>query len=105
MNRRQMLVASAAAISVGLSRKVWADTKIGGEINVLSWGNYVDYALPSFEQKYGTKVNIDYYADEKEAMVVMRGHRRDPNGFGPARSEGGRTGVQVDAHLKAHSLW
>ena len=77
MNRRQMLVASAAAISAtaisaGFGRKVWADTKIGGEINVLSWGNYVDYALPSFEQKYGTKVNIDYYADEKEAMNKIR---------------------------------
>ena len=72
MNRRQMLATSAAAIATGLSRKAWADTKIGGEINVLSWGNYVDFALPSFEQKYGTKVNIDYYADEKEAMNKIR---------------------------------
>ncbi|MDY0883585.1 PotD/PotF family extracellular solute-binding protein [Dongia soli] len=72
MNRRQMLTVSAAAITVGLSRKAWAEQKIGGEINVLSWGNYVDYALPSFEKKYGTKVNIDYYADEKEAMNKVR---------------------------------
>lgn len=49
-----------------------AQDKIGGEINVLSWGNYIDFALPSFEEKYGVKVNIDYYADEKEAMNKIR---------------------------------
>ena len=73
MNRRQMLAATAAAITIGLTGKVRAeDKKIGGEINVLSWGNYIDFALPAFEKKYGTKVNIDYYADEKEAMNKIR---------------------------------
>jgi spermidine/putrescine transport system substrate-binding protein len=72
MNRRQMLAVTTAALAIGLTRKSWADTKIGGEINVLSWGNYIDFALPAFEQKYGTKVNIDYYADEKEAMNKIR---------------------------------
>jgi spermidine/putrescine transport system substrate-binding protein len=72
MNRRQMLAVTTAALTIGLTRKSWADTKIGGEINVLSWGNYIDFALPAFEQKYGTKVNIDYYADEKEAMNKIR---------------------------------
>ncbi|MET2832911.1 ABC transporter substrate-binding protein [Mesorhizobium shangrilense] len=73
MNRRQILVASAAAITIALPGVSWAeDEKIGGEINVLSWGNYIDFALPAFEKKYGVKVNIDYYADEKEAMNKIR---------------------------------
>ncbi len=49
-----------------------AQDKIGGEINILSWGNYIDFALPSFEEKYGVKINIDYYADEQEAMNKIR---------------------------------
>jgi spermidine/putrescine transport system substrate-binding protein len=49
-----------------------ADEKIGGEINILSWGNYIDFALPGFEKKYGVKVNIDYFNDEKEAMNKIR---------------------------------
>jgi spermidine/putrescine transport system substrate-binding protein len=72
MNRRQMLVLTAATATIGLTGKTWADTKIGGEINVLSWGSYIDFALPAFEEKFGTKVNIDYYADEKEAMNKIR---------------------------------
>jgi spermidine/putrescine transport system substrate-binding protein len=74
MNRRQLLAATAAAITIGLTGSAsWAaDKKIGGEINVLSWGSYIDFALPAFEEKYGVKVNIDYYADEKEAMNKIR---------------------------------
>ena len=49
-----------------------ADEQIGGEINILSWGNYIDFALPGFEKKYGVKVNIDYYGDEQEAMNKIR---------------------------------
>lgn len=73
MNRRQMLAGMVAAIAIGLAPHAFAqDKQIGGEINVLSWGNYIDFALPAFEKKYGTKVNIDYYADEKEAMNKIR---------------------------------
>lgn len=73
MNRRQLLAATAAAAAIGAgTRMSWADAKTGGEINVLSWGNYIDFALPAFAAKYGTKVNIDYYADEKEAMNKIR---------------------------------
>jgi spermidine/putrescine transport system substrate-binding protein len=49
-----------------------AAEQIGGEINILSWGNYIDFALPDFEKNYGVKVNIDYYADEQEAMNKIR---------------------------------
>jgi spermidine/putrescine transport system substrate-binding protein len=49
-----------------------AAEQIGGEINILSWGNYIDFALPDFEKTYGVKVNIDYYADEQEAMNKIR---------------------------------
>ena len=73
MNRRVVLTATAATIVMGLTSASWAqEKKIGGEINVLSWGNYIDFALPAFEKKYGVKVNIDYYADEKEAMNKIR---------------------------------
>lgn len=74
MNRRQLLTVSAAAlVTLGLTGASFADEKkIGGEINVLSWGNYIDFALPAFEKAYGVKVNIDYYADEKEAMNKIR---------------------------------
>jgi spermidine/putrescine transport system substrate-binding protein len=68
-----MLAATAATVALGATSRVWAaNNAIGGEINVLSWGNYIDFALPDFQKKYGTKVNIDYYADEKEAMNKIR---------------------------------
>jgi spermidine/putrescine transport system substrate-binding protein len=72
MNRRQLLAASAAGLTLGLTGRGWAQEKLGGSINVLSWGNYIDFALPAFEEKHGTKVNIDYYASEKEAMNKIR---------------------------------
>ncbi len=46
--------------------------KIGGEINVLSWGDYIDFAIKPFEEKYGTTVNIDYYGSEQEAINKIR---------------------------------
>jgi spermidine/putrescine transport system substrate-binding protein len=72
MNRRELLAAMGAAATVGVSGRSWADTKLGNEVNVLSWGNYIDFALPAFEKKNNVKVNIDYYADEKEAMNKIR---------------------------------
>lgn len=76
MNRRSLLVCAISA-TIGLSAaasltSALADDTIGGEINVLSWGNYIDFALPGFEKKYGVKVNIDYYGDEQEAMNKIR---------------------------------
>ena len=71
MNRRNLFAALLwrAPSLAGAGR---AEDKIGGEINILSWGNYIDFALPCFEEKYGVKVNIDYYADEQEAMNKIR---------------------------------
>jgi len=71
MNRRILLAAAACALAT-FAGPAAADDKIGGEINILAWGNYIDFALPSFEQKYGVKVNIDYYGDEQEAMNKIR---------------------------------
>ena len=69
MNRRSLLVSlSLFALTMMPRAEARADEQIGGEINILSWGNYIDFALPDFEKKYGVKVNIDYYADEQEAM-------------------------------------
>jgi spermidine/putrescine transport system substrate-binding protein len=64
-------LALAAGVAI-LAGPALADDQIGGEINILSWGNYIDFALPGFEKKYGVKVNIDYYADEQEAMNKIR---------------------------------
>ena len=76
MKRRALLTgaitAAIALVACGISGAASADDPIGGEINILSWGNYIDFALPGFEQKYGVKVNIDYYADEQEAMNKIR---------------------------------
>lgn len=71
MKRRNLFAAALCALAAFAAPAI-AQDKIGGEINVLSWGNYIDFALPSFEQKYGVKVNIDYYADEREAMNKIR---------------------------------
>jgi spermidine/putrescine transport system substrate-binding protein len=68
-----MRLAAAVAAVLGLAiTPASAQDKIGGEINILSWGNYIDFALPSFEEKHGVKINIDYYADEQEAMNKIR---------------------------------
>jgi spermidine/putrescine transport system substrate-binding protein len=75
MKRRTFIAGAASATAIGAFAsplKARADDNIGGEINVLSWGNYIDFALPGFTKKYGTKVNIDYYGDEQEAMNKIR---------------------------------
>jgi spermidine/putrescine transport system substrate-binding protein len=75
--KRRFLLAWAISATIGFTTlgaitTALADEKIGGEINILSWGNYIDFALPGFEKKYGVKVNIDYYGDEQEAMNKIR---------------------------------
>ena len=76
MIRRSLLFCAISATiglsAVGALTTAQADDTIGGEINVLSWGNYIDFAIPGFEKKYGVKVNIDYYGDEQEAMNKIR---------------------------------
>src|SRR3954471_1707395 len=71
MNRRMLFAAAACALAI-FAVPALAQDKIGGEINILSWGNYIDFALKPFEEKYGVKVNIDYYGDEQEAMNKIR---------------------------------
>ena len=74
MNRRTLACRRARRRDRALCRHAGRRrrTKIGGEINILSWGNYIDFALPGFEEKYGVKINIDYYGDEQEAMNKIR---------------------------------
>jgi len=55
MNRR-ILFAGALCAMAAFAGPSAADEKIGGEINILSWGNYIDFALKPFEEKYGVKV-------------------------------------------------
>jgi spermidine/putrescine transport system substrate-binding protein len=71
--KRRTFIAAATLCAIGVyAGPAAADDKIGGEINVLSWGNYIDFALKPFEEKYGVKINIDYYGDEQEAMNKIR---------------------------------
>jgi len=72
MNKRAFLATAFAGLLALSTQPSWSQEKIGGDINILSWGNYIDFSLPSFEEKYGVKVNIDYYADEQEAMNKIR---------------------------------
>ena len=73
MNRRTFLRArSTVDYTLACATPLAAQEKIGGEINILSWGNYIDFALKPFEEKYGVKINIDYYGDEQEAMNKIR---------------------------------
>src|SRR5947207_10241877 len=71
MDRRTFFAGALCAMAA-FTGTAGADDKIGGEINILSWGNYIDFALKPFEEKYGVKVNIDYYGDEQEAMNKIR---------------------------------
>jgi spermidine/putrescine transport system substrate-binding protein len=71
MQRRNLFALTLGAAAL-MAAPALAQDKIGGEINILSWGNYIDFALPGFEEKYGVKINIDYYADEQEAMNKIR---------------------------------
>jgi len=76
MKRRSLIACAFSAMiaygACGTVTSALSDDTIGGEINILSWGNYIDFALPGFEKKYGVKVNIDYYGDEQEAMNKIR---------------------------------
>jgi spermidine/putrescine transport system substrate-binding protein len=42
------------------------------ELNVLNWGSYIDFAIEPFQQKYGVKVNVEYYASEDEAINKVK---------------------------------
>jgi spermidine/putrescine transport system substrate-binding protein len=85
MTRRRFLrVAGAAAASSSLLAACGGDeegapepaapapTEVEDELNVLNWGDYIDFAIKPFEEKYGTKVNIAYYGSETEAFAKVR---------------------------------
>lgn len=46
--------------------------KLESELNLLSWGSYVDFALKPFEDKYQVKINAEYYGNEEEAMSKVK---------------------------------
>lgn len=76
MNRRATHTAVAALLA-GLGLALPAHTaanaqEIGGTLNVLSWGDYIDFAIGDFEERHGVTVNIDYYASETEAINKIR---------------------------------
>jgi spermidine/putrescine transport system substrate-binding protein len=83
LTRREFLKASAG-VSVGIlvsacvprteqapgvsAPTVISSEQLENELNILSWGSYVDFAIPLFEQKYNCKVNAEFYGSEQEAM-------------------------------------
>ena len=42
------------------------------EINVLNWGAYIDHIIQPFQDKYGVKVNIEYYTSEDQALAKAK---------------------------------
>ena len=47
--------------------------KIGGELNVLNWGEYIDPELISlFEQETGVKVNYTEMTSNEEMLIKLR---------------------------------
>lgn len=47
----------------------------GTTLNVMTWGAYIDWAIPEFEETYGIKVNLDYYNSEQEAINKLKAGR------------------------------
>jgi len=47
----------------------------GSTLNVMTWGSYIDWAIPEFEEKYNVKVNLDYYNSEQEAINKLKAGR------------------------------
>jgi len=85
LSRRQFLKASAglgvgllaASCTVPTVPPTSAPAAVGSEeleeeLNVLNWGAYIDHAIEPFEQKYGVKVNIEYYSSEDEAITKVK---------------------------------
>jgi spermidine/putrescine transport system substrate-binding protein len=73
MNTRKMHTgAMAICAGLGLAAAPAVAQDVGGTLNVLSWGDYIDFAIDDFEESYGVTVNIDYYGSETEAINKIR---------------------------------
>ena len=68
-----ILMLTATAYSS--ARAETAEHLRGTSVNVFTWGDYVDWAIPGFEEKYGITVNIDYYNSELEALNKLKAGR------------------------------
>lgn len=62
----------AASLGLAAGSTAAQDQNLGGELNVLSWGDYIDFAIDDFEEETGVTVNIDYYGSETEAINKIR---------------------------------
>jgi spermidine/putrescine transport system substrate-binding protein len=63
---------AALVAGLGLATVEAKAQEISGTLNVLSWGDYIDFAIEEFEQRHGVTVNIDYYGSETEAINKIR---------------------------------
>ena len=64
--------ASAPAAAPTSAPAAVANEELEKELNVLNWGSYIDFAIKPFEEKYGCKVNIEYYGGEDEAITKVK---------------------------------
>lgn len=62
----------AMAACLGMSAASAAAQELDGELNVLTWGDYIDFAIDDFEADTGITVNLDYYGSETEAINKIR---------------------------------
>lgn len=75
--RKAMIIAIAALVGmafVPLRAGTAAEVK-GTTLNVMTWGDYIDWGIPAFEEKYGVTVNLDYYNSEQEAINKLKAGR------------------------------
>ncbi len=66
------ILALAASLTFSASAVIAQDGEIGGELNVLTWGDYIDFAIEDFETSTGVTVNLDYFGSETEALNKIR---------------------------------
>ena len=46
--------------------------KLEKELRVLNWGDYIDFAIKPFEEKFNCKVTIEYFGSEDEAISKIK---------------------------------
>ena len=57
------------------TREEMIESVKGSTLNVMTWGAYIDWAIPEFEKLYGVTVNLDYYNSEQEAINKLKAGR------------------------------
>ncbi len=74
MNRRQLVLSSAAAVAAPFVLRASDALAASGEVNVFAWGDYFDKnkILDAFTSKTGIKVNLSTYGSNEECENKLR---------------------------------